>query len=682
MKLRRTIFGAVAGAALAAFASTGAVAQIAEEYQISIAPRFYTPQTNQGIQIPRSQFRDNFAPNVIDPDNGTTGAISIGFPIEFDNQMYTQFYISVNGWVSVQVVGAYQTDDAYSLFTDQRPNEVFAPFFGDHYLRTPSFDDTDPQARPYTPSTIRYVNTTVNGRNVLIVEWENLNINYRFDPTQPDNPYAPIANVKPQATSVGSFQLWIYEAPANAVAPQPTIEFHYGPIGPGRPLPDTVGAVVKTSGCSVGISGAPQVNGGTPSYLNAVAFRESGQNVDSAKLSKRLTRIWPPAGFPGLAFVFEPNGTVRKDSWGDGDAELSQLDPSLPQYIREDQRRFVTFLDVIRILRHDASRTNVQFEYGYGRHGFHGDVNHNGRFYYSTRNYSNTADSLDGLGNVVRYPVLYPIKSTNYQTPFPNDNSFNGFLFDADAFDASLIMLYLAAKLPTLPWLPDTLPHFTGKFAPGVVANDVNLSKGTLVASNRIEIPVTFNGYMNGALGVGMDAANGTRILEVRTMPKTDEAWVEAVATEGRVAIAAAGTFNPNDVIATLVVETSSNGDVAFNNITVGEDQKGMRKFNINGAVTGDANSLSLTQNFPNPFNANSTTVLGYAVPTEGQVTIRVYDVLGHEIKTLVNASMKSGSYSTEWNGLDSFGKPVVSGVYYCRIEAGGASRTTAMQVR
>lgn len=682
MKLRRTIFGAVAGAALWALASTGAVAQIAEEYQLTIEPRFYQPQTNQGIQIPRSQFRDNFAPNVVDQDDGTTAAIPIGFPVNFDNQDYTQFYVSINGWISFQSVGAFITREPMSLFNDQRPNEVLAPFFGDHYLRVPSFDDVDPQGRPYTFSTIRYINTTVNSRNALCVEWEHLNINYMFDPGDPDNPFAPIANVTPQATSVGSFQVWVIEAPANAVSKQPTIEFHYGPVGPGRPLPDTVGAIVKTSGASVGIEGLPGVNGGQTSFLNAVAFRESGQNVDSAKLSRRLTRIWPPPGFPGLAFIFEPIGVVRVRDWGDGDAELSQLDPNLPQYIREDQRRFVTFLDVIRILRHDATRGNVQFEYGYGRHGFHGDVNHNGRFYYSSRNYNNTADSLDGLGNIVRYVVKYPIKSTNYQTPFPNDNSFNGFLFDADAFDASLIMLYLAAKLPTLPWLPDTLPHFTGKVVPGRVANDVELANGGVLGNNRVEIPITFNGYMSGALGVGMDAMGGTRIIEVRTMPKTDDSWVEAVATEDRVAIAAAGTFNPNDIIATLVVEADGAGDVAFTNITVGEDQKGMRKFNIFGAVAGDANSLSLTQNFPNPFSANSSTVLGYTVPGEGQVSIRVYDVLGNEITTLVSASMKAGSYSVEWNGTDGIGKPVVSGVYYCRIEAAGQSRTTAMQVR
>jgi hypothetical protein len=682
MKLRRTIFGVIASAALLSVAATqGAVAQIWEEYTLSIVSKPYEPQTNKGTQIPRSQFRDLFAPNVVDPDNGVAGPISLGFPFEYNNQIYTQIYVCVNGWISFQNPGAYITDDPYSLFQGQRPNLTIAPFFGDHYLRTPVNDEFDPGLRPYTPSTIRVVNAPVDaqGRNTTIIEWEDLNINYNFDPTRPDDPFAPIGNVRPQASSVGSFQVWLTEALPGQASRQGSIEFHYGPIGPRVPFPDTSGTIVKTSGASVGIEDEPAVPGGSTTYINAVAYRESGGREDSARQSRRLTRVWPPTGLPGRIFLFEGTGVRRIQSWGDGDADLTQLDVAVPQYIREDQRRFVTFLDVIRILRHQASR-NVPFDFSYGRHGFHGDVNHDGRFYYSTRNYSNTGDSLGFNNTLVRYVVKFPTKSDNYQTPTPLDNSFSGFFFDADQFDASLIMLYLSAKLPVLPWLPDTLPTFSGKLAPGLVANDVNL-KGGSVVGNRIEIPITFNGYLKGALGVGMEATNGTRIVEVRTMTKTDDAWVEAVASEERLALAAAGSFDPNDVIATLVVEANDNGDVTFQDVKVGADEKSVRKFNIYGATSGDASMLSLGQNTPNPFSAYTTTTIGYNLPADGRVSIRVFDVLGHEVTTLVNSTMKAGSYAANWNGLDGFGKPVASGVYYCRIEAAGESRTVAMQV-
>ncbi len=671
MNLRRTIFGALAGAALLSSAATpGAIAQISNEFTISIAARPYQPQTAQGVVLQRSQFRNLFAPTTVDPDNGVAGPINLPFPFEYNNQVYTQIYVCVNGWISFRAPSAFLTDNPYSLFDATPPNLTVAPFFGDHYLRTPGFDNTDPQGRAYIPSTIRVVSkaATQNTPAAFVIEWSDLNINYMFDPTQPDNPFAPIANVKPQATSVGTFQAWLYQAPTGSPSQQGDIEFHYGPVG--------ASGIVKVSGASVGIEDEPPIPGGQTSFINAVAFRESGGNLDSATLSRRLTSVWPPTGFPGQVFLFSGNRVLRLANWGDGDADLTQLDQTLPQFIRDDQRRFVTFLDVMRILRHTASK-NVEFDSTYGRHGFHGDVNHNGRFYYSTRNFDNTADSLDQFQNIVRYKVLYPVKSTNYQTPFPGDNSFTGFLFDADQQDAALIMLYLAAKLPVLPWLPDTLPHFTGKVVAGN-ANDIEISKGIKTVGNRVEIPVRFNGSVNGAMGVAMNAVNGTRIVEVKPMAKTEDAWVLANVSDNgdRVALAAAGNFNVGDVIATMVVEAAPNGDVSFDNVMVGDAQKGLKKFNAFGA------GADLSQNTPNPFTAGTSTVIGYAVPADGKVTVRVYDVLGREVATLVDGVRAAGTYAAEWNGLDVTGAPVQAGVYYCRIDAAGKSRTISMQVQ
>ncbi len=682
MKLRRTIFGALAGMAILALAAPqGAVAQIWADYALSIVPRIYQPQTNAGIEIPRASFVDQFAPNVVDADNGVAGPIPLGFTFEYNGQPYTQIYVCVNGWISFQNPGGFLTDDPYSLFNNNRPNLLVAPFFGDHYYRRAGFDFNDPKGRAFTPSSIRYVQIPGDSVNPakFILEWGNLNINYKFDPNRPDDPFAPIINVQPQAPSVGSFQLYLIEAPPGGISRAGDIEYHYGPVGPPIPFPDTVGSIVKTSGASVGINDQPAVSGGQVTYLNAVAFRESGGRFDSTTQSRRLTRVWPPTGFPSQVFLFSATRLRRVTDWGDGDANLTQLDNNIPQFIREDQRRFVTFLDVIHILRHQATR-NIDFDSTYGRHGFHGDVNHNGRYYFSSRNYTNTADSLDGFGNLVRYKVFFPTKSTNYQLPQPIDDSFNGFLFDANEFDASLIMLYLAAKLPRLPWLPDTLPPFTGKLMPRIAASDVQMSRGQVSANNRIEIPITLNGYLSGSTGLGLEAGKGMRIIEVRTAPQTDNQWVVAVATEDRLALAAAGNFGPNDVVATLVVEANSAGDVVFNQVHFGEEQKGMRKLSPNG--TSDAATLSLMQNAPNPFTPNSTTSIGYSVSNNGKVAVRIYDVLGREVKTLANTVMNAGSYSIEWNGTDAAGNAVETGVYYCRIESAGQTRTISMQVR
>ncbi len=71
--------------------------------------------------------------------------------------------------------------------------------------------------------------------------------------------------------------------------------------------------------------------------------------------------------------------------------------------------------------------------------------------------------------------------------------------------------------------------------------------------------------------------------------------------------------------------------------------------------------------NYPNPFNP--TTTISYTLPTDGRVTIKVFDMLGREVKTLVNDYKNAGGYSTMWDSKDSFGNEVSSGIYFYNIK-------------
>jgi hypothetical protein len=84
-----------------------------------------------------------------------------------------------------------------------------------------------------------------------------------------------------------------------------------------------------------------------------------------------------------------------------------------------------------------------------------------------------------------------------------------------------------------------------------------------------------------------------------------------------------------------------------------------------------------LMQNSPNPFNP--TTAIKYQMPVAGFVTITIYDMLGREVASLVNEMKQPGSYSAEWNGRDSRGAAVTSGVYIYRLAAGGFVDTKKM---
>ncbi len=79
-------------------------------------------------------------------------------------------------------------------------------------------------------------------------------------------------------------------------------------------------------------------------------------------------------------------------------------------------------------------------------------------------------------------------------------------------------------------------------------------------------------------------------------------------------------------------------------------------------------NSYLLSQNFPNPFN--SETSFKYQIPDPSHVKIEVYNLLGKKVKTLVNERKDAGFYHVFWDGIDDNGKNVVSGVYFYHMVA------------
>ncbi len=82
--------------------------------------------------------------------------------------------------------------------------------------------------------------------------------------------------------------------------------------------------------------------------------------------------------------------------------------------------------------------------------------------------------------------------------------------------------------------------------------------------------------------------------------------------------------------------------------------------------------TFSLSQNFPQPFNPITT--IQFTLPHESHVTLKVYNLLGQEVQTLVNDTRTAGIYSVDFNA----GK-LSSGVYFYRLQAGGFVQTKKM---
>jgi len=77
--------------------------------------------------------------------------------------------------------------------------------------------------------------------------------------------------------------------------------------------------------------------------------------------------------------------------------------------------------------------------------------------------------------------------------------------------------------------------------------------------------------------------------------------------------------------------------------------------------------TILLKQNYPNPFNLETT--IEYGLPKEGKVRLAVYNVLGQQVRTLVDGRQSAGFHKVRWNGRDQYGREVSSGLYFVRLE-------------
>ena len=85
----------------------------------------------------------------------------------------------------------------------------------------------------------------------------------------------------------------------------------------------------------------------------------------------------------------------------------------------------------------------------------------------------------------------------------------------------------------------------------------------------------------------------------------------------------------------------------------------------------------ALKDNYPNPFNP--VTTLRYDLPENSMVNITIYDMLGREVKTMINQTQEAGYRSVIWDATNDYGKPVSAGIYLYQIQAGEYMQTKKM---
>ncbi len=89
--------------------------------------------------------------------------------------------------------------------------------------------------------------------------------------------------------------------------------------------------------------------------------------------------------------------------------------------------------------------------------------------------------------------------------------------------------------------------------------------------------------------------------------------------------------------------------------------------------------AFSLSQNYPNPFNP--VTTIDYSISGKTDVDLVIFDVSGRRVRTLVREKQLPGGYSVVWDGRNDGGRPVASGIYFYRLDAGRNSSVKKMVI-
>lgn len=200
----------------------------------------------------------------------------------------------------------------------------------------------------------------------------------------------------------------------------------------------------------------------------------------------------------------------------------------------------------------------------------------------------------------------------------------------------------------------------------------------TTLASNMPVAPVFGTPY-----GIELSASNINFSWYLPTLPSTNLTYEFEVAD------------NP-DMSNPLVVSGIASSDIVLNTLVNNKtyywrvrskDGSGNysafspeAKFTTLGATSVDEINTEVPQsffvdnNYPNPFNP--TTNIRFGLSTSSFVSVKIYDILGREVRTLIAQDMDEGVHTIVWDGKDSYGSMVTSGTYICRVASGSNAKS------
>ncbi|HED37543.1 MAG TPA: T9SS type A sorting domain-containing protein, partial [Ignavibacteria bacterium] len=239
--------------------------------------------------------------------------------------------------------------------------------------------------------------------------------------------------------------------------------------------------------------------------------------------------------------------------------------------------------------------------------------------------------------------------------------------------------------------------HVTGLLVPGATyywkvaayngtAYSSYSSTGTFVVSTSAnpKVVVPLAGSPIHGVGITESSVMISWVIPIKTSGSLTYKLQYSTNPDMSNAVTVAGIKNPYQIVNDLQTGKTYYWRVRSSNDNgLYSSYSGVGKF-VKNAVTAVENNktviptkFSVSQNYPNPFNPS--TIIKYALPQASHVTIKIYNMLGQEVKMLVNSDRSAGTYQVQWNGESDFGRKVASGAYIYRVVAGNNIVTKKM---
>lgn len=180
---------------------------------------------------------------------------------------------------------------------------------------------------------------------------------------------------------------------------------------------------------------------------------------------------------------------------------------------------------------------------------------------------------------------------------------------------------------------------------------------------------------------VGFASITG-KVLDAKTNAPMTDAWVFGIDVEGNTFFAVTdqnGSYRmgglSNGSLDVFISETSyqpTQNGTSVDGVSMEMNLSARRNETTTASQTPIPTTVSLSQNYPNPFNP--TTSISYDIPASGHASLKVFNLIGKEIATLVSGIKEAGSYRVTWNAEN-----VPSGVYLYKLETNGKTLTRQM---